>query len=1536
MGLDISGANFKLVNGGNFSITKSEINGQNATLTLTYDGSRMGTFDKLYNNITGMDDLLELDITGVKVPNTAAPLSLTMKGEVSGEFYAVATLNSHVIPFAFTWKGTQDHQLNAEKVPATGLELKKDGQDAMKLPGDLQVHNPAAGDALTTEHTEVYKTYEGTELDYAATLNVKRVFNQMMGNEENQAESHGLTLEELQQRFGRITLKDMKSTFTVTLTADEGLTLPGSLSSYELVNEHKGLFTVTGAAVEGQTATLTITYDKDSTITDYAQLAKDIQQNVDELLQLNIHGVKVAEKVTEQYLTIRGKVTGEFYALATARDTTLAFAFRWAGIQDHEVIAGNYGNDTGEGLDYIIDYDIEDGAKAKDSDIWVTVEVITDVRVIKVWEDKDNQDGKRPESLTVTLNGEEITLTAADAAENNPNQWSRTVTGLPKFAAGKEIVYTWTETEQPEGYRLSSTTVDAESRTTTFINVHEPERVNVTVEKVWDDAENQDGIRPGAVKLSLLADGKTVASANVAAAEGDRWTYTFTGMDKYAGGQEIAYTVLEDEVPDGYTAAYSGLTVTNRHEPETVTVTVIKVWEDNNNQDGKRPESLTVALNGEEITLTAADAAEGKANQWSRAVTGLPKFAAGKEIVYTWTETEQPEGYRLSSATVDAENRTTTIINVHEPERVNVTVEKIWEDNNNQDGIRPDTVKLNLLADGKTVASANVAAAEGDRWTYTFTGMDKYAGGQEIAYTVLEDEVPDGYTAAYSGLTVTNTHTPETINIPVTKIWDDNNDQDKVRPESVELVLLADGTPAARTEVTAAGAADANTWTVTFENLPKYSAGREIVYTVSEPGDVKGYTKTEKGLTITNRHEPETVTVTVVKVWDDADNQEGKRPESLEVTLNTGDKVTLTEAGNWTGSVKDLPKYADGKAIAYTWTEEALPLGYQLTGTEVSADGLTTTLTNHYTPETTSLTVEKIWADNNNAAGERPAAVYVTLLSNGTPYEGEDAVRELSEANGWSVTYSDLPVYKDGEVITYSVTERPVENYTAAVTPASVSADNAEKVQITNLFTPGKTTITVTKVWEDGENRDGVRPASIEVNLLANSTVVSTATLTADGNGTWTHSWTVDQADATGTGITYTVEEVMSDTLTGAGYTAAVSGSAGNGFIITNSRTPETVNVTVTKVWEDAEDQDGIRPDFLPVTLSNGTVVRLSEENSWTATVENLPKFAEGEPVDYTWTEPATVEGYQLTGTAISADGLTTTLTNTHEPAVTTISGTKIWADDNDNDGLRPESITVNLLADGETVRTQTVTGNDWTFSFTGLPVYREGRLITYTVDEDAVPEYEKTITGNAAEGFTITNTHAVTTITVSGVKVWNDGNNSDGLRPDSITVNLLANGEPVDRRTVTGAGNTWFYTFTGLNQYMNGERVTYTVTEDPVAGYVSNINGTTITNTHQPTGVRLTVRYFYNNGAVAAPTVVQQHQPGDAYDVVSPVIPNYVASQLRVTGTMPGHDVEYAVIYTPAPNPTPGNPNPTVVIEELETPLGIGNTSLNTGECFE
>ena len=51
--------------------------------------------------------------------------------------------------------------------------------------------------------------------------------------------------------------------------------------------------------------------------------------------------------------------------------------------------------------------------------------------------------------------------------------------------------------------------------------------------------------------------------------------------------------------------------------------------------------------------------------------------------------------------------------------------------------------------------------SETSGWTYEFTGLDRYQEGKEIAYTVEEVNVPDGYTASVEGYNITNTHTPE-------------------------------------------------------------------------------------------------------------------------------------------------------------------------------------------------------------------------------------------------------------------------------------------------------------------------------------------------------------------------------------------------------------------------------------------------------------------------------------------------------------------------------------------------------------------------------------------------------------------------------------------------------------------------------------------------------------------------------------------------------------------------------------------------------
>lgn len=74
------------------------------------------------------------------------------------------------------------------------------------------------------------------------------------------------------------------------------------------------------------------------------------------------------------------------------------------------------------------------------------------------------------------------------------------------------------------------------------------------------------------------------------------------------------------------------------------------------------------------------------------------------------------------------------------------------------------------------------------------------------------------------------------------------------------------------------------------------------------------------------------------------------------------------------------------------------------------------------------------------------------------------------------------------------------------------------------------------------------------------------------------------------------------------------------------------------------------------------------------------------------------------------------------------VRGTKIWNDNNDAAGFRPEQIIVNLLADGIEIKEITIDAADnWEYEFNNLPKYKDGKEIVYTVEEDAVAMYDTT-----------------------------------------------------------------------------------------------------------------------------------------------------------------------------------------------------------------
>ena len=86
--------------------------------------------------------------------------------------------------------------------------------------------------------------------------------------------------------------------------------------------------------------------------------------------------------------------------------------------------------------------------------------------------------------------------------------------------------------------------------------------------------------------------------------------------------------------------------------------------------------------------------------------------------------------------------------------------------------------------------------------------------------------------------------------------------------------------------------------------------------------------------------------------------------------------------------------------------------------------------------------------------------------------------------------------------------------------------------------------------------------------------------------------------------------------------------------------------------WDDAQDQDRIRPDRVSVSLyengnETGREITLSKENGWSGSFDRLPCVRNGEILSYSIIE-ARVEGY--TGTIEGSDRTGYRIVNIHEP----------------------------------------------------------------------------------------------------------------------------------------------------------------------------------------------------------------------------------------------------------------------------------------------
>lgn len=474
--------------------------------------------------------------------------------------------------------------------------------------------------------------------------------------------------------------------------------------------------------------------------------------------------------------------------------------------------------------------------------VQVTVVPSRNVSLTTEWNDSDNQDGSRPEKTTVqlTANGQPTGAPVELNADNNwTYEWKQL---LAEDEEGTNIVYRVTA-DAPEDYTAKVTGSADDGFVVTYS--HEIAKTSVTASVTWDDADDEDGIRPKSVSFQLKADGENVGDA-ITVNAGSNWTKTWEDLPEKKAGKALTYTVAVSDIPteeDQYTVttsgdAASGFVFKASHVSTSVEIPVSVTWDDAENQDGARIEAVEAELyaNGEatgnKVTLNAE-------NNWTAKFASVDVKKDGTRIKYEVKGTEA-DGYDVSVAGDILDEKGLVLTYKHIPAVVNVSARVSWNDANNQDGIRPTDTLVQLYADGTALGDKAVIESNKE-WTKTWSNLPKYKAGKEIAYNVIAYAV-SGYTVkvignALEGYKAEYTHNVQKMNVTVQNAWNDLDNVVDSRPAQLVVEIYANGkTTGKRVTLT-----EANNWKATVSGLDRNASGKRIQYAVKAVGTPAGY-----------------------------------------------------------------------------------------------------------------------------------------------------------------------------------------------------------------------------------------------------------------------------------------------------------------------------------------------------------------------------------------------------------------------------------------------------------------------------------------------------------------------------------------------------------------------------------------------------------------------------------------------------------------------------------------------------------------------